>query len=249
MNKICGVYKIQSKIKPERIYIGSSLHVKLRWSTHKCALKSQRHCNSKLQYHYNKYGKGDLEYSLLEICDANNILEREQYYIDLFIPYFNVCAVAGTITGFHQSKEQRANASERMIGNTHVAGHVRTDEWRSNIGKSRKGHSVSEETRQKLRDANLGKKHKPESIAKMCIASKGRIPSTEQRRKMSVSNKGKTPWSKGKTGVYSESVLAQMRISARKRVEQQGKLRRIYNIYTRKYSMTNSILTPITITV
>ncbi len=35
INNISGVYKIQSKIKPERIYIGSSVNINSRWIVRK----------------------------------------------------------------------------------------------------------------------------------------------------------------------------------------------------------------------
>jgi hypothetical protein len=34
MEKISSIYQIQSKIKPERIYIGSAVNIKHRWGIH-----------------------------------------------------------------------------------------------------------------------------------------------------------------------------------------------------------------------
>jgi hypothetical protein len=34
MERITGIYKIQSIIKPERIYIGSAVYVDKRWKEH-----------------------------------------------------------------------------------------------------------------------------------------------------------------------------------------------------------------------
>ena len=68
MKCISGIYKIQSKIKPERIYIGSAVNMSNRIIKHKQDLKKNIHCNNKLQNHYNKYGLADLIFSILMSC-------------------------------------------------------------------------------------------------------------------------------------------------------------------------------------
>ena len=45
------------------------------------------------------------------------------------------------------------------------------------------------------------------------------MKSEKTRKKMSDSHKGKSPWNKGKTGIYSEEVLKNWRLSALKRIE------------------------------
>jgi hypothetical protein len=52
---ISGIYKIQSIINPERVYIGSAISIRNRWCTHKSELKGNKHHSPKLQNHYNKY--------------------------------------------------------------------------------------------------------------------------------------------------------------------------------------------------
>ena len=61
---ISGIYKIKSKVKPERIYIGSSVNIQERWRKHINYLKNNKHQSIKLQRHYNKYGKNDLVFSI-----------------------------------------------------------------------------------------------------------------------------------------------------------------------------------------
>ena len=53
--KTSGIYRIQSKIKSERIYIGSSVNIQSRWYHHLADLRKNIHGNSKLQNHFNKY--------------------------------------------------------------------------------------------------------------------------------------------------------------------------------------------------
>lgn len=87
--KISGIYKIESKIKSERIYIGSAININRRWIIHLYDLKNNKHHSNKLQNHYNKYGKDDLIFTIIEKCPIFKLLIREQYYMDLKSPYFN----------------------------------------------------------------------------------------------------------------------------------------------------------------
>lgn len=49
MEKISSIYQIQSKRKPERIYIGSAVNIKHRWGIHLSDLKLNKHHSIKTQ--------------------------------------------------------------------------------------------------------------------------------------------------------------------------------------------------------
>ena len=101
--KLSGIYKIQSIIKPERIYIGSAINIRNRWYHHKEYLRRNEHENSKLQNHYNKYGKEDLIYSVIVGCAKENLISYEQFYIDVLSPVFNCRLIAQSNLGIkHQ---------------------------------------------------------------------------------------------------------------------------------------------------
>lgn len=92
---ICGIYKIQSQKKPGRIYIGMSKNIIRRWKTHLCELRVNKHISIKLQRHYNKYGEGDLQFSIITSCDRKELKNIEQFYLDAYYPYFNQCKANG----------------------------------------------------------------------------------------------------------------------------------------------------------
>jgi len=101
------IYKIQSKITG-RCYIGSAKHFGIRRRNHIFQLENKKHHSIILQNHVNKYGINDLYFEILEMCDWDNkTIEKEQYYIDLFTPYFNVLRVAGSSFGRITSEETR----------------------------------------------------------------------------------------------------------------------------------------------
>jgi len=203
--KISGIYKIQSIVKPERIYIGSAVNINRRWRNHLTRLKNGTHCNQKIFNHVNKYGITDLSFSILLFCEINDLIKTEQFFIDSYNPYFNICKVAGSPLGRKQSKETKLRLSKIHKGKKLSPEHI--EKLRNKI--------ISEETRANMRIAyqrrdnkkpHLGHKHSETTIMQMCKSHKGCIPwnkgkkispaSEETRKKMSES--GKKAWVKRK---------------------------------------------------
>jgi group I intron endonuclease len=187
-NDICGIYQIQSKIKPERIYVGSAVEIKSRWSTHRYLLRNNKHHSKKLQHHYNKYGEDDLIFSVIAICiredliPINGIIRPEQFFIWAYDPYFNEAPFAGSLLGFKFSEEtiakhrgvivsaetrKKQSESQKRIGNKppSAKGRKQTEEHKAKRKLFKKGHK-----------SWLGKKHKPETILKMKNSAKNVIP-------------------------------------------------------------------------
>ena len=86
--KSCGIYKIESKHNSKLCYIGGSRNIEKRWKQHLYFLKTNRY-SYKLQSHYNKYGKSDLIFSIIELCDEQDLLLKEKLYIESINPCFN----------------------------------------------------------------------------------------------------------------------------------------------------------------
>ena len=77
-----GVYKIINKING-KMYIGSSINILQRWSKHKALLRYNKHSNKHLQNSWNKHGEEAFEFSIIEECKENELLLKEQYYLNL----------------------------------------------------------------------------------------------------------------------------------------------------------------------
>jgi group I intron endonuclease len=88
MAKISGVYKLQSKAIPERIYIGSSVDISNRISQHFTGML-HGYSNVKMIKHFIEFEREDFEVTIIEECPLETLRTREQYYIDLYKPYFN----------------------------------------------------------------------------------------------------------------------------------------------------------------
>jgi group I intron endonuclease len=120
MEAIAGIYKINSKAHPDKIYIGSAVNYEARKRGHINSLKRNSHKNRKIQAHFNKYGVNDLVFVLLEnVPSKDELTIREQYYIDMMHPSFNICKVAGSSLGVKRTEEYKAKMSLSKKGKHH----------------------------------------------------------------------------------------------------------------------------------
>ncbi len=80
-NKI-GIYRWINKINGNT-YIGSSVNISVRMYTY-YSLRSLAKSNRLIDRALLKYGFSNFASEILEYTDKNNVLEKEQYYMDLF---------------------------------------------------------------------------------------------------------------------------------------------------------------------
>ena len=153
--RISGIYKIHSLTKSDRIYIGSGLSIQKRWGDHLYLLRKNKHHSIKLQNHYNKYGESDLQFSILLGCEKEDLIKIEQYFIDSYKPWFNVCPKAGSSLGI--KRKPRSDEWKRKQRESQ-SGRKQSEQQRLNSAKARIGHLVSIETKQKIRESLMGRK-------------------------------------------------------------------------------------------
>lgn len=139
-NKICGIYKITLTING-KFYIGSSSDIKTRFNRHKSTLRLNKHENKKLQRSWNKYGEENFVFEMIETCEPVKeiILHREQFYIDLLNPYFNICKIAGiTMLGRKHKESTKKKQSESKRGKlNHMFGIKRPDSYKNKMKEYR----------------------------------------------------------------------------------------------------------------
>jgi group I intron endonuclease len=200
--KESGIYQIQSKYKPKRIYIGSSCNIKRRWENHRYDLRKNKHGSSKLQNHFNKYGINDLLFEVIELCDIDKLISKEQFYIDSLNPFFNNCKIANSPLGIKRSDKVRRKQSERMKGlfageNNPNYGKHHSPESRQKIKKSHENRVYKKHTdewKEQARQRMLGKNNP--NYGKETW-QKGKHLSEETKQKLSLSKKGKPSKTKG----------------------------------------------------
>ena len=88
LKKEPGVYKIVNLITKDT-YIGSTINIYNRYYSHWFLLKKLNHDNYKIREHSKLYGRESFIFEVIEYCDRNIMLEREQYYFDLIKPSYN----------------------------------------------------------------------------------------------------------------------------------------------------------------
>lgn len=210
-----GIYCIINRING-KCYIGSAVNISKRLINHRYNLNKNVHDNVYLQSSWNKHGKENFEFNVLEYVEKEKLIEREQYYLDLFCSYnrkhgYNVCCVAESRIGAKCSDEFKKQVSERLKGNKHSLGRKHSVEWKQKMSIRMKGnkyalgYKYTEEQRKRCSASLLGNTYtlgfSPtiETRIKLSNASKGkprydlrgRKLSEEHKRKISENNKGR----------------------------------------------------------
>jgi group I intron endonuclease len=154
--KCIGIYKILNLLNG-KFYIGSSVDIHNRLMHHRKRLRGGYHSNQHLQRAYNKYKEENFEFIILEvIADKNNLLDREQYWIDVTKCYEEEI-------GYNLVKSALAP----------MFGKVFTVEHRENISKNRKGKTSGVNHHMYGKQGHMtGKKHSDEAKGKISIKSK-----------------------------------------------------------------------------
>jgi group I intron endonuclease len=180
-----GIYLIRNVINGKK-YVGStgsSVGFNRRWMGHKKGLRGDYHYNPHFQHAWNKYGESNFEWIILEECNDDMLIAREQawinYYDSMNLKYgYNIMGADRHIV----SKETRRKMSESQKGNTNSLGFKHSEEYCKNISislignKSALGSKHSEETKRNMslkrigNQYRLGHKHTAESKEKMSEA-------------------------------------------------------------------------------
>ena len=136
-DKVCGIYCIEN-INTHKKYIGQSQNIHKRWLDHKWALNNNVHDNSYLQKAWNKYGEENFSFIVIEECMAEDLNDREIYYIDFFKSFdrgygYNLRGGGGQLANMTKDlKEKFGGKNNPMYGKNH------TEEARQKISDARK---------------------------------------------------------------------------------------------------------------
>lgn len=174
-----GIYKILNKIN-NKIYIGSAVSIKNRWSSHKTLLRNNCHDNIHLQYAWNKNGEENFEFSIIELCEKQDLLILEQKYLDQFASYdrkngYNIAKIAGNTFGCFHSEDSRLKIKQNNKASTQEVRKRMKEYWanpenRKHQGEKRKIFLSKEENRKAL--SNSIKKHYKDNPDKILIGEK-----------------------------------------------------------------------------
>lgn len=148
---ISGIYKIESP--SGKVYIGQSMNIPFRlkkyYNIESC--KAQ----TKIYRSLKKYGVRSHKFTTLELCDIEQLNERERYYQDLY----KSTGKEGLNLILTKTSDKSAIVSEETRQRQSLAHKTRTiyytpdERTRAMVSKVHKGKKYGEETREKIRIA------------------------------------------------------------------------------------------------
>jgi len=115
-----GIYRWNNLIT-DKSYIGSSISLGGRFSNYYSLAYLKKRVKRGSSIIYNsllKYGYNNFSLDILEYCEPNELIKREQYYIDILKPEYNISKTAGSRLGTKQSEETKqliSNARKNYI--------------------------------------------------------------------------------------------------------------------------------------
>jgi hypothetical protein len=108
-----GVYRWINKTNGNT-YVGSSINISVRMYTY-FSLRSLVKSNRPIDRALLKYGFSSFSLEILEYCDKDNVLSREQYFIDLLKPEYNIVQTAGSTLGYKHTPESLAKMRDFIL--------------------------------------------------------------------------------------------------------------------------------------
>lgn len=117
--KLSGIYKIVNLITG-KTYVGSAKNLRKRFTSHVSSLRHGKN-SPHLQNAWNAYPAECFSFLLLELCSPDEMLVREQHYIDKLKTTdraigYNICREAGSPPlGEERGPEARRNISDAKI--------------------------------------------------------------------------------------------------------------------------------------
>jgi group I intron endonuclease len=177
-----GIYCILNLANGKH-YIGSSQNIARRRSKHFLMLARGEHHSIILQRAWNKYGEGNFRVDILEYCEVDELLTREQFYINETRPFYNIYRVAGSPRGHVHSEETRAKFREAQARRS---SDIHKKISAGNIGKVRTMESI-----EKYREAYRRKseEEKAKQTASLSTARRGVPVSEEGKSRIVEKNK------------------------------------------------------------
>lgn len=148
-----GIYQIRNIIDG-KFYIGSSADIVKRWNEHRNRLNKSQHHSQYLQNAWNKYGKENFVFEIVEKAgDKDLLLDREQHYIDTKRPQYNISRIAGSPLGVRRSSQTKEKLSKINKGKK------LSEETKKKLSKANKGKILSKSHKKKISDSQVGEKH------------------------------------------------------------------------------------------
>lgn len=99
-----GVYRWVNN-ETGKTYVGSSVNLSKRFQQYYCYnLIANPNIQMVIYQALLKYGYSNFTLEILEYCEPSNVIAREQFYLDLLCPEYNLLKTAGSRLGYKCSE-------------------------------------------------------------------------------------------------------------------------------------------------
>ena len=153
-----------------KYYIGSAVDLGNRFNDYFQDSYYKSRSNTLIVRSILKYGIGNFALVILDFVDKDDLLSREDHFIQTLNPEYNILQNAGNSLGYNHTPESIEKITQSALGRTHSV-EVRKAMSESRMGANNPmfGKNVSEETRLKLSEAakNRVKSNKPGFIVEV----------------------------------------------------------------------------------
>ena len=168
-----GVYMWKNNLNGQ-FYIGSSVDLKRRFTSYFNLNYLIKESRLYLHRALLKYGYSAFSLYVLEYCEKDYTLEREQYYFYLLKPSYNICPTAGSTLGTSHSEDTKESISKSKKGtfseeDNHFYGKTHTLEARNRMAEAKLSRPLTEETKEKISTRMKGRKLSEEHKINMSL--------------------------------------------------------------------------------
>jgi group I intron endonuclease len=186
----CGIYFLRNKVTGQ-MYVGQSVNMGARVASHLNELHQGIHTNQPMQNSWNKYGRSEFEFGLIELCKKEDLTRMENHLMSKFQTRdrafgFNILKaeeIGPRISpnkGKTMTQEQKDKISQTLSGRKLDPQHIENArKGHTGISTTLKGRKQSDEHRKKCSQAKKGKP-KPDGFGETISAKlKGKPKSPE----------------------------------------------------------------------
>lgn len=151
-----GIYRFVNTATGD-CYVGSSSDLNRRRLQHLNSLRKNKHHSYRFQEAWNDYGETQFDYEVLEELEItenlkDQLFNREQYWINIIEPEYNILPAAGSTLGYHHTEETKRKISETTTGVKKSAEHAK------HIKEGQQGRIFTEKHKEKLSKAAKNRK-------------------------------------------------------------------------------------------
>jgi group I intron endonuclease len=161
-----GIYRWINNVN-NKTYIGSGVDLSKRLGSY-YRIKELERKSRPIDTALIKHGHANFTLEILEYSTKENLINREQYYLDLLNPEYNILKIAGSLLGYKHSEETLIKLKNRDI----------SEEHKKILSLVHSNKLVSQETRNKLSEATI--KYKKDNPLSSYIIDKIKVKTIER---------------------------------------------------------------------